>query len=278
MNYTELIKLYVPLILFAFFLIIFIVSRRKDEKIFTVKFEHFGLNIRFPIKSFLLQKFILIAFAFFSLTFYISYDFSKFFPEKLKMEVYFDKEGIKDCLEMFSQDEIASLNILSQDYGNYQSDYYEKINIEARRILQMEFLSLNKKYLHSEGETTFIVKKGKGIQSYYIEESEGELKHFVEIPKTKIRTFNTYFEKINSPSDKINATFYDIFINNKVILKPRFKQIIAENIKSEGKIFDHILGGYTILKFFPYPKYSNTIYLLELENVGLIPVGYAVYR
>jgi hypothetical protein len=278
MNYIELIKLYIPLILFIFFLIIFFVSRRKDQKVFTVKFEHFGLNIDFPIKSFLLQKIVLVVLAFFSLTFYISYDFSGFFPKKLKMEVYFDKAGIDDCLEMFSQEEIESLHILSKNYEKYQSDYYEKINVEARKILHLEFLSLNKKYLHSEGETTFIVKKGKGIQTYYIEESEGELKHFVEIPKTETKTFNTYFEKVNSPTDKINATFFDIFVKNKVILKPRFKQIIAEDIKSEGKMFDHILAGYTVLRFFPYPKYSNTIYLLELENVGLIPVGYAVYR
>lgn len=277
MNYLELAKLYLPLGI-TFILVIFIFAKIKNEREYIFKIQKFGLELVIPIKSFFIKKLLLVIVAFLIFAIYVNYDYSSYFPNELTMEVFFDKEGIDDCLELFTDEEIEELNILKKGYEKFQNNYYEKVNDEAREILNIEFLSLNKKYVHSEGETSFIVEKGKGFQTYYIKEAEGELKHFVEIPRSKVRTFNTFFEKISSPSDKISIEFGDIFIKRNVILKPRFKQIIAENIKSEGKEFDHILCGYTIVEFFPIPKFSNTIYLLEEEGIGLIPIGYAVYR
>lgn len=278
MNYWEIVKLYIPGVLFFFFLILFIVSKRKDEKTFNLSFEKFGINLNIPIKSFILQKVILLFLGIFSLTFYLTYDFSKFFPEKLKMEVFFDDEGIEKCLSRYTEKEIKELNIINKNFEKHQLEYYRTLDKEVKRLLDLDFFSIKSHEIHSEGKTTFIVDKTQGIHNYYISESIGELMHFAEKPRAKPISFVSYFEKTKSPSDKITVGFYDIFIKNKVILKPRFKQIVAESIKSEGKEFDHILGGYTVVNFFPIPRFSNTIYLLEVDSVGLVPIGYAVYR
>jgi len=271
------LKLYLPIILFITFIIILITCQQQGDKVFTISFEQYGLDFKIPIQSFTIQKIILIALSIASLTAYLFYDFSKYFPQKLKMEVYFDNDGIVKCLSLFSTKELDKLNILYSDYEKHQLEYYELINKEARKLLKMEFFTINNKDIHSEGETSIIVDKVAGIHNYHIKESKGELKQIVEKPKSEIKYFYTFFEKHHTAADKLTPSFNDIFIKNRVILKPRFKQIITVNIKSYGKKFDHVLGGYTIIKLFPYPRFSNTLYLLEVDSVGLIPIGYAVY-
>lgn len=278
MNYIEIIKLYIPAVLFIFFLVLFLISKKKEKKTFILSLEKLGIPLTIPIQSYIMQKIILLLLGAFSLTFYITYDFSKFFPEKLEMAVFFDKEGISNCLKKYTDEEIKNLKIIDKNYEKCQLDYYKTLDEEVKRILNLDFFSIKSHEIHSDGKTTFVVEKTQGIHNYYISESIGELTHIAEKPHSKAISFISYFEKCKSPSDKISVNFFDIFIKNKIILKPRFKQIVAESIKSQGKEFDHILGGYTVLTFFPIPKYSNTLYLLQLDSIGLIPIGYAVYR
>lgn len=278
MKIYGLTKLYLPIIIFVCLIIFFFILKRQDEELYIISFGKFGLSIKIPIDSFEFKKGLLIFCSIISLSSYLFYDFSEFFPKRLKMEVFFDEEGIDQQLTLFSKDELDNLHILSQNISAYQSGYYDLMNSEAKKLLKLDFFSVNRKDVHSEGETSFIIQKISGIHNYHLKESKGELRHLLEKPKCPIKEYYTFFDKITSPSDKMTPSFNDIFIKNKIILKPRFKQIISERIKSKGKVFDHILGGYTIVNIFPYPKFSNTLYLLELDNVGLIPIGYAVYR
>lgn len=278
MKSLSIIKLFLPTIIFTIFMTTFFFVSSNNEKDINIGFDYFGISFDFPISSYLIKKIVLLFLSILSLLSYLFYNFSEQFPSRLTMEVFFDDEGIKKCMNLFTPKELIELHILTEGIENYQKEYYETINVEAKKILNTSFFTLDKKDVHSEGETSFIVEKTKGIQNYHIKESKGELKHIVERARLNKKEFFTFFEKISSPTDTLTPTFKDIFIQNKVILKPRFKQIITEKVKSKGRMFNHVLCGYTIIKFFPYPKYSSTLYLLEENEVGLIPIGYAVYR
>ena len=120
--------------------------------------------------------------------------------------------------------------------------------------------------------------KSDGLQKYFIRESSGELTHSLEQPGKMNVTFKTIFDKVNSQNDYLNPSLHDIYVRQEIILKPIFKQIIAENVRSEGVIFHHTLYGLTKVTFFPFPEYGNTIYLFETDDKLLIPIGYAIYR
>jgi len=278
MKIYGLTKLYLPLILFLGSILFFVAFKQQNEELFNISLENFGLSINIPIDSYILKKSLIILFGLFALGFYLFYDFTDFFPQKLIMEVFFDNEGITKCLSIYTSKDLLFYNIKIENIETIQNHYYDLMNIEAKKFVNTEAFSLNKKEVHSEGELTFIVEKIRGIQNYYIKEAKGELKHLIEKPNSKPKEFYTFFEKISSSTDKLDPPLYDIFVRNRIILTPRFKQIITEKVKSKGKVFNHVLASYTKIKLFPYPSYSNTIYLLEEPGVGLIPIGYAVYR
>lgn len=278
MKPLPLFKLILPFISFIIFLLIFIYLNETNKDDIKMGFGLFGFSINIPISLFFIKKIAALVLSVFSLLSYLFFDFTQLFPTRLSMEVFFDIEGINKCLSLYSVKELNELKIITNDIEKYQKEYYDTINIEAQKILRIPFFNLNRKDIHSEGETSFIVEKVKGIQNYHIKESKGELKHFIEREKTSKIEFYTFFEKMSCANDTLTPSFKDIVVKNRIILKPRFKQIITQKVKEKGKIFNHVLCGYTVLSFFPFPKYSRTIYLLEQINVGLIPIGYAVYR
>jgi hypothetical protein len=278
MKPLSFLKLLLPIITFIIFFSVFLFLNENNHREINMGLDYLGISFEIPFSVYFIKKFVLLLLSLASLLSYLFFNFSDLFPSRLKMEVFFDLEGIKKCLCLYSPNELKELSIITNDIEKYQNDYYESINVEAQKILKTPFFNLNNKDIHSEGETTFVVEKFKGIQNYHITESKGELKHIIEREKLDKKEFYTFFEKISSPSDILTPSFKDIFISNKIILKPRFKQIITQKVKEKGKVFNHILCGYTIITFFPFPKYSKTIYLLDKNNVGLIPIGYAVYR
>lgn len=278
MKSTILWKLYLPLFIFIILIILVVFSEHNNEELFIINFKKFGLTIDLPISLFILKKLLLLMFGLFSLLSYLFFDYSIYFPQKIEMAVFFDKEGIVNCLSYFSKDELNNMHIVSQNHEKYQSDYYNQINFEINRLFRTNNFTITNTDVHSEGQITFIVEKTHGIQNYFIRHAKGELCHFIEKPNSRIKEFCTYFDLHRSSADKLEPTLSDIVFKNRIIIKPRFKQIITEKIKPHGTKFNHTLCACTILKMLPYPRFSNTLYLYEVENVGLIPIGYAVYR
>lgn len=281
MNYVLVfVKLYGPLLLFLILMII-VFTVKKSDKMTYINLNLLGLaQYRISISNVILSRVMILLTALISLSAYLYCDYSKFFPnDKLKMEVFFEKKGIQESLKAFTKQELNELNIVSENYEKYQSVYYNDLDKELRKILHTQcFFTLKDGIIYSEGETSFVIEKIAGLQNYYIRESKGELNHVLERPNDKQISFKSFFEKVNSSNDYLTPSLIDIYIKHAVILKPRFKQIIAEYYRSDGVIFHHTLYGITKIKLFPFPMYSNTIYLYENKTVGLIPIGYAVYR
>lgn len=271
-------KLYGPVVVFVLLLIIAFTTKQPDKSIDLSIGILDIVKIPVPISNIILLKGLIILAAFIPLSFYVLYDFTKLFPKHLKMEVFFDKHGIKESLRIFSDRELKKLNIL-MDFEEYQEKYYNDLDEELKKLISSEnFFTIRHGVVRGEGEATIVVEKTSGFQNYYVNDSKGQLTLYSEQPQSKIVSFRSFFEKVSSVNDYLNPSLKDIYLEKKITLKTMYKQIVAEMYHSDGVIFHHILYGVTKIYFFPFPSFSHTIYLFEYENIGLIPIGYAVYR
>ena len=277
---VAIFRLYGPLVIVLLALIgAFSVERGKSDP--HLKFVPFDLNfleIEVPISNIVLTRTVLGVLALLSLTVALLADYTELYPETLKMNVFFDQQGIYKVLRSFSKSERIELGII-EDYEPHQKTYYQMIDEELGRVLgaRLAFAD-HREDIHSEGETTFIVKKVSGIQRYHLEESEGKLQHVLERRREAPLRFMTFFEKKNSSRDYFEGNLWNLIAGRGCILAPMFNQILAENMRTSGRIFDHAIVGVTRVRLYPFPCYSTTLYLSVIENVGLVPIGYAVYR
>ena len=132
--------------------------------------------------------------------------------------------------------------------------------------------------MHSSGRTTFVVEKTGGFQNYHIVESRGDLTHVMEVPNLPRVEFFTLFEKLNSKDDYLRPSFSDVFINRTYVLRPLFKQMLAQDRTSQGVLFRFTVVGATKLYLIPWPKFSNTVYFADFGTAGLVPIAYTIYR
>ena len=273
---SKILKLYSPLFVFIILFISFFFINKSDTD-FDLPFglsKMFSLS--FSIKSNLLFKVVYLAICLLSLSPYLFFDYSKFFPRHFSMEVFYDKEGIDTVLKLFNKYEMQQANIVDVGYELERERYYLSLDKELKRILNFKAFSIKDGIFHSTGDTSFIVEKINGFQKYRITESKGKLTHTLERPNSKADIFLTFFEKLSSKNDYMNASFRDIFINRNIVIKPLFKEIIAEQFNSTSVEFNHILHGVTKIYTFPIPNYSNTLYCIEIDE-KLYPIGYAIY-
>lgn len=273
----ELVQLYYPLLfilvpLFAAFKV------KKSGKVeYTIPIT-FGGVIKYTIslKGIFLYRLLLFTSFIPTLLFYTFYDYSKLFPKNLSLEIFYDKEGIMTNLNKYSPNELSKMNI-DTNFSVRDTFYFRSLDKEIQKFTNIKtFFSTVNGSMHSEGYTSFIVEKINGCQKYQIKESNGEVTHLLEQPENTPLKIKSFFDKMNSPNDYIEVTLLDI-VRGGIILKPLFKQTIAENNKSDGARFNHCLCGLTKINVFPLPNYSNTIYLLKYGN-RFIPVGYAIYK
>lgn len=270
----ELFQLYAPFVA-AFSLFFFAIRSHFGEETI-LKIDKFGFGIEIT-KTIAGRVAFMIA-AITLLSYYFYFDYSKYFPNHLEMEVFYDREGIEKSLRVFSEAELNRIG--AKIYEKKSADsYYSVLDGKINSILKYQnFFSVTEGTVHSKGETSFIIQKTSGMHNYYIAESKGVLTHELEAPGRAAIRFLSFFEKLPSSNDYIRPSAWQILVNREVILSPRFKQIIAENNRSTGVLFDHTLLGLTKVYLLPYPRFSNTVYFFESKTNGLIPVGYAVYK
>jgi hypothetical protein len=151
--------------------------------------------------------------------------------------------------------------------------------VEVKKVLHEDrVFSLDGGQVHSDGETSFIVNKIDGWQRYYVQESKGELTNTLEAPHHPTLQFFTLFEKLATAEDYIDPSFADLILRRRIILQPRFKQLLAEARTSTAITFNVAVTGVTSLTLFPWPSFSPTVYCAYYPNTGLVPIAYAIYR
>lgn len=282
LSIVKIVRIYGPIIISAVLLfLMFSIKETQDLGRISINPTFFGVSIfeydGLPVSNIWVARAVLLFFAILVFSYLIFMDYSSFFLNNLQMEVFFDQEGIRNSLKIFREQELKKLKIPDK-YEQFQKKYDDDVNIVLKYLSpNYEDFVLRREDIHSQGHTSFATEKLRGIFKYHIKESEGSLTNVIERANKPTLQFKSFFEKLNSQYDYLSPTFKDIFIKRSVILQPRFKQIFAENLKSEGKSFHHTLVGLTRVSFLPFPKFSNTIYLTELKGTGLIPIAYAIY-
>lgn len=203
-------------------------------------------------------------------------DFGKLFPTEFRMQVFFDSEGIKKSLSSFPEQSLRDLGVEYEE--DSAQEYYESLD-KKREIVtgKISFFFTSNTEIFSEGRTSYFVEKLEGIHRYRVSQSHGELTHTLVGENGQEETFVTLFQKIPSSGDFIFPTIKNVLIDRKIVMAPRFKQIIAKYDLSSGKEIDHILTGITTVYLWPFPSYGNTIYLFRNREGKLTPIAYAVY-
>lgn len=272
-----MIKLYFSIILSLFFLFL-IIFVKKGHDTTLVKIKLFGvIEFSLPLQSAAVVRLLLIAGSVLSFAPVLFYDYMSLFPPILNMEVFFDEEGIKRTLAQYSAKELAPYNI-PNDYESFKTKYYDDMDQELNRLIKMEnFFTIQDGVVHSKGHVRFKIEPVQGWQHYHFKESEGELTQVLEIPNMRPIQFKSFFSKRSTGEDYFKLTLVDILIRHSKLICPVFKQILAENYRSEGVLFYDSVVGLIRAQVFPYLHVAPTIYLAKFEKVGHIPVAYAIY-
>ena len=239
------------------------------------------IKIDLHIRSKVVVNLLIVTCSLVMLTFPAFRDYSKFFSSRYDMEVYYDDNGIESSLADYTKDEIESLNLNNQ-WRVEKKEYLRNLTSEVNKTFGMDnFFNNGNEYLHSEGSTTFVVEAIEGWQKYKIQEAECNLKHVLDLPKSKqTRTFYSKCELQNTSSNYITASMADIYLTHTKILKPYFKQIASMTEKGYDKtIYHHSLISLTKITFFPIIKIGNTIYLKKSKDeITWVPIGYAIIK
>ena len=282
------LNFYIPLISGVFLILMVLVSPKivSTGSSVTVDAEVLLLGVRIPLplwleKVWLLRGAILIS-AFVCLTKSLTLDFSKYFPKRLQMDVYFDKQGIERNLSFFSSEEINEVS-LADDWKEHISSYDETVKGSLGALWEQRHLAetlniseFSREWVEARGSTTFIVSR-VGLLSYRIDESAGRLDYVWAMPKKPRRSYCTAFQLHETASNHLRPKLRNLLKSPTLILKPEFKQIFATDEGELNAPFDHLVIGLTKVFLLPYPHLSDTLYLWKLQNGKTVPIAYAVY-
>lgn len=217
--------------------------------------------------------------ALWSLSVAFTRDYSSFFPTRLHLEVFYDRAGIEATLSEIVKASGGDSIQVAKNWWSERAQYYAIIDGEAAPSLGqvVQFFAKSEAAVHSVGETSFVTKKISGWQNYHIEESTGEVLHTLEAPNEPSCTLLTSFRKLDTSNDYLRPTFRDLVFHRAIVMKPRFKQYLSARRTSESVPFKISVIGMTVIRLFPLPEFSNTLYLADVPEVGLVPIAYAVY-
>ena len=216
------------------------------------------------------------------LIFAVSVDPSEYFPHRLRMDVYFDEEGIARELQKLNSNSELRHEINEQWrelLSEYDSEVKRSLAILWAHNQQASFpdtQDFRRALLHARGETTFIVER-VGILAWRVTESRGRLDFNLDVPHKIPGRFTTLFSLRESPSNHIRPNLWKLVLSPAVTVSPEFRQILAATAGDQNSPFDHIVVGMTRITLLPFPAFSNTLYLWRRVGGDHVPIGYAVY-
>ena len=275
------IKLYGPLALSITILSLLLAI---DSNSFSAKavIVPFGLlSFEIQISSLLLVRCAIIAGAALPLVAFLIYDFSKFFPDRFELTVFFDADGIARTLSLLSPSERILLRI-PEEYEQDRRKYYEKMDQDLARtfsdnpeyIAGEGFYALNAGRIRGEGVTSFKLSKiGGGLQYYRIDAAEGNIRQVLEREEKADFSFESRFDLYPSAADLIRGSVIDIYWRREFLFRPTFKQVLSD--RSDRRKIHHLIISAFKVYFFPYPHVSDILYLWECGEAR-IPVAYAL--
>lgn len=212
-------------------------------------------------------------------------DFSRFFPAVLKMDVYFDKDGIQRELSYLSAAERLTLRIAPEPWDSVQAAYVTEIKAHLTAFWRVgaqgqipDTSGMARSNTHASGQTTFAVTRD-GLLKYRIVDSEGELDVVADVPNRPLQPMRTFFSLTDSPHNHLRPSLANLLLGREMVIDPKFKQILgAPSTDPKLAPFDHIVVGATRVSILPVPNFSPSVYLLEQADGRRVPIGYAIYH
>jgi hypothetical protein len=251
----------------------------------TLKVSLLGLSAELPVPDRLRSEVVArclfwivgSAFGLFGLT----ADFSSFFPRRLKMDVFFDTQGISESIDAYPNSARQTLRV-DQSWKDQLHRYDSVVKETLREILLAEGAdvrsanALKRANLHAHGETTLVVRRVSPL-CYRICESDGHLEHRVDAPGVRSFAFRTEFALRPTAHDYIQIRIRDVLCGGH-LLRPEFKQVLRVHGFAGARAIDHVVVGATMIRVVPVPWIGRTVYFWrDGEHGKTVPIAYAVY-
>lgn len=244
------------------------------------------LGVKIPLATWLeniwLIRFIASLAAFSCFAYSLSIDFSRYFPRRFAMDVYFDLKGIKRTLRLFSEHELGDLkppDNWEARISVYDSEVVDGLNgLWAKRGTQNAPLleSMGRDLLHAHGEGTLDVKRLRWLV-YKVTAGSGFLQLVLENRNRPVFRFRSEYYLRDTGVNHVRPKLLELAPAPTVVLRPEFKQVFQIEQGGEDAPFDHVVVATTKVRLLPTPSFSDTIYLWRDPAGNTVPVAYAIY-
>jgi len=248
------------------------------------------IGIKVPLATFeqsaAIVKASLVSVAALLFVFGLNTNFSKYFPQRLKLNAYFDIPGLDRTLSALSASQMAQLAI-ADDWKEHISEYDNDVVSSLKSVWRQQGLSdpwpeneSPRNYFQCAGETTFVVDR-KGFLTYKIVEAKGDISYVADFPRRERKCFRGLFTLRDTSASYIRPNLFKLVRNPSILIAPQIMQVFrieAWNETGSTGPFDHILVAATKVTLLPVPSFGDTIYLWKTAAGKWIPVSYCVYH
>ncbi|HZL29118.1 MAG TPA: hypothetical protein VFC39_21510 [Acidobacteriaceae bacterium] len=276
---TPLFKLYGPLVIVAIIIFALIHTGGADHAVLlTLKpFADF-VDLHMSITGTFAVRGTLVLLALLSLSSYVFYDYSKFFPQHFLFDVFCDKEGIYEALGAVPRSCLGILTV-PDDAETRRHVWMKYLDAQLAPLISLDKPSfvLKGENIHGTGTAEFKMEKRRGLQQYQITVSEGNLKTELDSSGHLELILFSQFSKIPSVYDIVCLTLHDFFVRRGTILRTRYKQSLRAHNKQD-LLPDFEVLAVTPVTIFSWPSIGKTVYMVIVDETFAVPFGFAIYR
>jgi hypothetical protein len=205
-------------------------------------------------------------------------DYSAFFPQRFKIKVYFDNEGLTEVLQGFDSRQLAKLN-LCKDWQAAKETYFTNLNSKlANAGFAFRFSSLDGSTSgNGKGEIKGRLVARWGLQKYKIVDGSGDMMFVTPVSNKDPLQLITKYKLSDSRANELEVALLDIYRMRPIVIMPEFIQMIHRTAEAKGE-FDHVLCTATRITFLPIIDIGTTVYLQKQADGTRVPIGYAIYE
>lgn len=216
------------------------------------------------------------------ITYALLIDFSRYFPQRLKVDVYFDKKGISRTLRQFSEKDLKDLQppvdwqSLIPKYDTEVVGALNALWAQRRMTNTPPVENIGREFLHAIGETHLSVQR-TSLLRYRIRSGGGQMNLTIEAKNRSTFRFQSAFYLRETRANYLRPTIFELLRSPTIILRPEFKQVFQIEHGGADAPFDHVLIALTKVSLIPAPSFSDTLYIWRDDTGTYVPVGYAIY-
>lgn len=255
------------------FILIFFIP--KTDKQFELGISRFGFSVPISVNATLGKRVLLAIFAIASLCSMFLRDYSSFFTGDVVYDVYYDVEGIEQCIFKIEDESLDEL--IHEDWKRLRLEFYADLDSTIQKAIPQSesFFSYQniEDYLFSIGRGTHKVSYFSFWQKYKIDHVEGYVEYELHPPESEIIEFETRYFLRNKKDNIVSPSFKE-FISGEIVTKSTMAHSMLIHSK---EYYQAEIIGLTKAKIFPISKFEFSLFCFEDPEKKLIPYGYAYY-